>query len=166
MITKTKVLEILEKLQFFGGQRAGRELWHGKPAEVQEEDIVNFNRDIEVIREYVRAQQGGITIRYNEETGEWDRYEVYMSVDCLTEEDFKHLVECVEKQKEKDFAANENGAFLCPGCGVEFCVNSRFELPKYCKDCGQKVVLRPFLSHEDIFDTAYCGKENDDGKAI
>lgn len=114
----------------------------------------------------VRYEHDGLTLKYNEETGEWDRYECYMSVDCLTEEDYKCLVECVEKQKEKDFATNENGAFLCPGCGVEFCVNSRFELPKYCKDCGQKVVLRPFLSHEDIFDTAYCGKENDDGKAI
>lgn len=57
MITKTKVLEILDKLQFFCGQRAGRELWNGKPTEVQEEDLANYNRDIDTIKEYVRAQQ-------------------------------------------------------------------------------------------------------------
>lgn len=145
MITKTKVLEILEKLQFFGGQRAGRELWYGKPAEVQEEDIVNFNRDIEVIREYVRAQQGGITIRYNEETGEWDRYEVYMSVDCLTEEDYKYLVQCVEKQEGKKPVETDDGwdmtSLSCPRCNNSV-INyyNRKIKPPHCMMCGQKLL--------------------------
>lgn len=47
------ILEILDKLEFFQGQRAGRELWIVKPKEVQDEDIANFNRDIQKIREYV-----------------------------------------------------------------------------------------------------------------
>ena len=34
-----KALEILDKLSFFGGQRAGRELWNDKTREVQDEEI-------------------------------------------------------------------------------------------------------------------------------
>lgn len=46
--------EVLDKLQFFGGQRTGRELWNDKPREVQDEDIANFNRDIEYLRDFIR----------------------------------------------------------------------------------------------------------------
>ena len=41
-------LEVLDKLSFFGGQRAGRELWNDKPREVQDEDIASFNRILNV----------------------------------------------------------------------------------------------------------------------
>ncbi len=47
-------LEVLGKLSFFGGQRAGRELWNDKPREVQDEDIASFNRDIEYLRDIIR----------------------------------------------------------------------------------------------------------------
>lgn len=50
---KGEVLEILDKIEFFQGQRAGRELWLDKPAEIQEEDLKNFNDDIQKIREYI-----------------------------------------------------------------------------------------------------------------
>ena len=46
--------EVLDKLEFFGGQRAGRELWSDKPREVQDEDIAKFNRDIEYLRGVIR----------------------------------------------------------------------------------------------------------------
>ena len=49
-----KAIEILDKLSFFGGQRAGRELWNDKPREVQDEDIASFNRDIEWLRGVIR----------------------------------------------------------------------------------------------------------------
>ena len=49
-----KAIEILDKLSFFGGQRAGRELWNDKPREVQEDDISSFNRDIESVRDFIR----------------------------------------------------------------------------------------------------------------
>ena len=49
-----KAIEILDKLSFFGGQRAGRELWNDKPREVQDEDIAKFNRDIEYLRDFIR----------------------------------------------------------------------------------------------------------------
>ena len=48
------MIGILDKLSFFGGQRAGRELWNDKPREVQDEDIANFNRDIEYLRDFIR----------------------------------------------------------------------------------------------------------------
>ena len=49
-----KAIEILDKLSFFGGQRAGRELWNDKTREVQDEDIASFNRDIEYLRDLIR----------------------------------------------------------------------------------------------------------------
>lgn len=49
----TKAMEILEKLSFFGGQRAGRELWNDKPRVVQDEDIAAFNRDVQWLRDFI-----------------------------------------------------------------------------------------------------------------
>lgn len=46
-----RVNDILDKWEFFYGQRAGRELWADKPTEVQNEDIANFCRDLGLIRE-------------------------------------------------------------------------------------------------------------------
>lgn len=46
-----KVLEILDKMEFFQGQRAGREMWANKPTEVQDEDIADFCRDLGIVRE-------------------------------------------------------------------------------------------------------------------
>lgn len=55
-IKTNEVLDILDKLQFFQGQRAGRELWLDKPPVVQEQDLYNFNRDIEKIRSYIQSK--------------------------------------------------------------------------------------------------------------
>lgn len=49
-----KATELLDKMQFFGGQRAGRELWADKPYETQERDIEAFNRDIDSLRYIIR----------------------------------------------------------------------------------------------------------------
>ena len=49
-----RAIEILDKLSFFGGQRAGREMRNDKPREVQDEDIASFNRDIEWLRDFIR----------------------------------------------------------------------------------------------------------------
>lgn len=45
-----KCLDILNKWEFFQGQRAGRELWNYKPKDVQDKDIENFNRDLSFLR--------------------------------------------------------------------------------------------------------------------
>ena len=55
----TKAMEILDKISFFGGQRAGRELWNDKPREVQDEDIANFNRDVEQLRDFICRMDAG-----------------------------------------------------------------------------------------------------------
>ena len=54
-----KAIEILDKLSFFGGQRAGRELWNDKPREVQDEDIANFNRDVEWLKDFICRMDAG-----------------------------------------------------------------------------------------------------------
>ena len=55
-VKTSEILEILDKLEMFQGQRAGRELWADKPAEIQEQDLTNFNRDIGTIRKYIESQ--------------------------------------------------------------------------------------------------------------
>lgn len=49
-----EILDILEKWDFFYGQRAGRELWSRKPKEIQDQDIENFNRDLKKVKKYVK----------------------------------------------------------------------------------------------------------------
>lgn len=50
-MTIDRAIEILDKWEFFYGQRAGRELWADKSTEVQDEDIANFCRDLGLVRE-------------------------------------------------------------------------------------------------------------------
>lgn len=56
----TKALDILDKFDFFGGQRAGRELWNDKPAKVQDEDIENFTKDVQFLKDLIQRQQAEI----------------------------------------------------------------------------------------------------------
>ena len=49
MTREEAIIDILEKWSFFFGQRAGRELWGDKPKEVQDQDIANFNRDMDTV---------------------------------------------------------------------------------------------------------------------
>lgn len=51
--TFNEIIDILDKWQFFLGRRAGRELWVDKPTKIQEEDLTNFNRDLETVRSFV-----------------------------------------------------------------------------------------------------------------
>ena len=41
-------------MQFFKGQRAGRELWNEKPHDVQEQDLEQYNRDAEKVRALIQ----------------------------------------------------------------------------------------------------------------
>ena len=52
--SKAKVFDILNKFEFFQGQRAGRELWNDKPKEVQDKDIADFVKGINYIRDYLK----------------------------------------------------------------------------------------------------------------
>lgn len=49
MTREDAIIDILEKWSFFFGQRAGRELWGDKPKSVQDQDIADFNRDMEIV---------------------------------------------------------------------------------------------------------------------
>lgn len=55
MITKEQAIDILEKFDFFQGQRAGRELWNDKPKDIQDKDIEDFSRDCRLLIEYVKG---------------------------------------------------------------------------------------------------------------
>lgn len=57
MMKIDRAIEILDKWEFFYGQRAGRELWAEKPKEVQNEDIANFCRDLGLVREALEQQR-------------------------------------------------------------------------------------------------------------
>ena len=52
-----KAWDILAKLDFFGGQRAGRELWNEKPVDVQNEDIKNFSKDIAFLKDLINRHE-------------------------------------------------------------------------------------------------------------
>ena len=49
-----KGLECLDKMQFFMGQRAGRELWNEKPHDVQERDLEQYNHDVDTVRALIQ----------------------------------------------------------------------------------------------------------------
>jgi hypothetical protein len=93
---------------------------------------------------YTLRERDGLTLKYNEETGEWDKYEVYMSVDCQTEEDFAYLKECVEKQQAKKPCDIDDGwgmrSLSCPNCNNSV-INyyNRKINPPHCMMCGQKL---------------------------
>jgi hypothetical protein len=55
MITKEQAIDIINKFEFFQGQRAGRELWQEKEYSVQEVDLVNFRQDCYDLLEYIGA---------------------------------------------------------------------------------------------------------------
>lgn len=79
-----KAMEILDKLSFFGGQRAGRELWNDKPREIQDEDIANFNRDIEYLRDIIRKHMNDGWIPVEERLPEKE----YDAVLCVTDKNY------------------------------------------------------------------------------
>lgn len=97
-IKTSEVLEILDKMEMFQGQRAGRELWSDKPTEVQEQDLTNFNRDIGTIRKYIESQNNvlqRIVERLNgkkrsdgtESDREWGKYIGYVDAIKIVKEE-------------------------------------------------------------------------------
>ena len=53
MIMKEQALDIINKFEFFYGNRAGRELWFNKSREVQDTDVKNFSDDCVRLLEYI-----------------------------------------------------------------------------------------------------------------
>lgn len=48
-----EVIDILDKWEFFYGQKAGRDLWADKPYDIQMKDLIAFDRDINKVRDFV-----------------------------------------------------------------------------------------------------------------
>lgn len=96
--------EILDKWEFFYGQRAGRELWMEKPKEVQEQDIADFNRDIAVLRSTLDPAQ-------LVPQGEW----------VIHTRHFAPYRECSNCKYEQPLVAGEGvkeTPNFCPNCGA------------------------------------------------
>ena len=110
-----KVFDILDKMEFFQGQRAGRELWNDKPKEVQDKDISDFIKDINYICSYLQDS----VVLSREEVCE---------LKCQAEEDFNKAYDLGSKEtaekilkdfklwareyQKKDTVVDENGERL------------------------------------------------------
>ena len=82
-----RAIEILDKLSFFGGQRAGRELWNDKPREVQDEDIASFNWNIEYLRDLIRKHMNDGWIPAKKKPAEDGFYVATMSGSLVDQEE-------------------------------------------------------------------------------
>lgn len=56
----TKAFDILDKFEFFGGQRAGRQPWFNKPTDIQNKDIGKFLRDLDFLKRLINRQKAEI----------------------------------------------------------------------------------------------------------
>ena len=92
-------------------------------------------------------------IVYDKKTGTWvEKKEPYITIEVETEEDYKVLLEWLEKQKAKkplgvDLHKKESGnihLWVCPICEI-FLLGRRMAdekpslHPNYCPGCGQKI---------------------------
>lgn len=108
------LLEILDKLQFFGGQRAGRELWNEKPRHVQDADIAAFNRDIEILRQVVISKSETTTAAV-EPVRHWipvGHYETWYNSDGEPVTTLPYGYEC-------PFCGDTDIKKFCPNCGAK-----------------------------------------------
>ena len=95
----TKAMEILGKLSFFGGQRAGRELWNDKPREVQDEDIADFNRDIEYLKDIICKHMNDDWISVEERLPgkrEWRGYDINTNVSYMRRLEIAYMTDIIE----------------------------------------------------------------------
>ena len=99
-----RALDCLEKMQFFMGQRAGRELWMSKPKNVQDVDIEQYNHDIETVTHYIQHLENQIGKLEPVRHGLWIRFP-----DC-------GVTRCsvCDWSIEECFDSN-----FCPNCGAK-----------------------------------------------
>jgi chromosome segregation ATPase len=95
MTDNEKAVDILHKLDFFYGQRAGRELWNEKPTDVQDKDIENFSKDVAFLKDFINRQKAEI------ERLEHIRADLSREADQIAEE-YSNLV--IEKDELFDIA--------------------------------------------------------------
>ena len=177
-----KAMEILDKLSFFGGQRAGSELWNDKPREVQDEDIASFNRDIEWLRDFIHKhmndgwisvekelppnRKGAITMTENEALRILQN-EVGILC-CLIETDKKIIAdfEIKDEELDEDEEENEEIAEISLKDNTErkeafgMAITAIKEIQNYRK-LGTLEELKTSEKEEDILKFYYCESEDD-----
>ena len=95
-----EVLEILSKWDLFYGQRAGREHWADKPRDVQDQDIADFNRDMETITNWVHEAARLMGYEVLEDEAEYYKFEIRLC-DTKIDRDFeKFTLPCLRKLSE------------------------------------------------------------------
>lgn len=106
MTREEKVFDILAKWEFFFGQRAGRELWGDKPKSVQDQDIADFNRDMEIVRAALRP----ISREQVEKAwrGEWNNINP-----AVLKPGVSWVCRCAKCGCPQDYKHN-----FCPNCGA------------------------------------------------
>ena len=151
MTLEEAIIDILEKWSFFFGQRAGRELWRDKPKDVQDQDIADFNRDMNIVcsalrpvsREQVEKVWRGEWIKRHKHRGGFRRVK---GIDDMGEQ---HEVTIDERCEYDDLYCSKCGKqspdnFLnfCGYCGAPMTdeavqmVMERMEALKDGKDCS------------------------------
>lgn len=116
MATTDRCREILDKWEFFYGQRAGRELWSGKPRDVQDKDIADFNRDMQIVRSALRPKGEPMRV----EVIHYDTYyrEHYFCPKCNIEIGHKTWDEKYQFGQGTVLHSNKFPNF-CPNCGAD-----------------------------------------------
>ena len=133
-MNKDKLFEILDRLQFFQGQRAGRELWADKPRKVQDADISAFNRDIETLRKAIKdAPEDYVEGGWNLKT----KVEKTLSRWSIS----AHCPRCRYSTKEIWGGYFPNIPDEIAGT-TAFEFASKVELPNYCPECGAGLMVR------------------------
>lgn len=78
-----------------------------------------------------------------DEDGLWGiKEEPFITVECPTEEDYKKLVEAVEKQKAKQVEVHVDNVltkYSCPNCGRLYW--EKLHITNCCDMCGQRLMV-------------------------
>ena len=122
-----KAIDIIEKWEFFYGQRAGLELWQDKPTDVQNQDIAEFNRDMETLKQMISDMQ---ELQEYRQIGTVDECRAAMEKQIPMESSLTKISEYALIMRYSS----------CPSClGVTRSALDAF--PKYCSNCGQALKL-------------------------
>lgn len=123
-----KAIDIIDKLNFFYGQRAGRELWCEKPVDIQNEDIKNFVRDLEFLKTFLKEQKAALT----------DVLEYLESIPELAKEykpKGKWIIDSIEQTDINNGWAHKSyvTTYTCSICGSSIVGLTNMN---YCPYCG------------------------------
>jgi hypothetical protein len=115
-----KAIDLCEKLDFFGGQRAGRELWFEKPVDVQDRDIKQFVEDVAFLKDFINRQKAEIerlidlASELTEDNEAWlaDNIDLRVKLKTAKAEAIKEFAERLKKNARK-FTEYDEGGWGC-----------------------------------------------------